>query len=220
MTNSSIPRGIGFLGGTFDPVHTGHLALAREALRAMNLLRVDFLPAPAPWQKDVLTPVNLRVEMLREALAGHDEFGLNLCDVLRPGATYTIDTVRELRDAAGAAMPLVLLIGADQWVNFHTWKMWEKLTDFVSIAICDRGGDIRKPDADVAQWAAQRLVLPREINCFPAGRITTFSMPAHEASSTKIRSLFASEGRQEALKKLTHWLPTATASLIARRNIY
>ncbi len=217
---SIIPRGIGLLGGTFDPVHTGHLALAREALRALNLLRIDFVPAPAPWQKAVLTPVDLRVAMLEAAIAGHPEFGLNLCDVLREGATYTIDTVRELRQTLGEAMPLVLLIGQDQWVNFHTWKDWERLTDYASIAICSRSAASAVPSDVVTRWAQDRWTAPREINLFPAGRLTRFSMPEHSASSTKIRTLFSQAGRQEALKRLSAWLPAATAALIARRNLY
>ena len=219
-TFPSISRGIGLLGGTFDPVHTGHLALAREALRAMNLLRVDFVPAPAPWQKDVLTPVDLRVAMLEAAIAGRPEFGLNLCDVLREGATYTIDTVRELRQRLGAAMPLVLLIGQDQWVNFHTWKDWERITDYASIAICSRGAAHASPVQAVASWAQSHWIPPSEINRFSSGRLTRFSMPEHSASSTKIRTLFATAGRWEALKQLSSWLPAATAALIARRNIY
>ena len=219
-TFPSISRGIGLLGGTFDPVHTGHLALAREALRAMNLLRVDFVPAPAPWQKDVLTPVDLRVAMLEAAIVGRPEFGLNLCDVLREGVTYTIDTVRELRQRLGAAMPLVLLIGQDQWVNFHTWKDWERITDYASIAICSRGAALASPVQAVADWAQSRWTAASEINRFSSGRLTRFSMPEHSASSTKIRTLFASAGRREALKQLSSWLPAATAALIARRNIY
>lgn len=215
-----ISRGIGLLGGTFDPVHTGHLALAREAIRALNLLRVDFVPAPAPWQKDVLTPVNLRVAMLEAAIAGHAEFGLNLCDVLREGATYTIDTVRELRRTLGEAMPLVLLIGQDQWANFHTWKDWERITDYASIAVCSRGGASALPAQAVTDWAQPRWIPPQEINRFSSGRLTRFSMPEHSASSTKIRTLFATAGRKEALKQLSSWLPAPTAALIARRNIY
>ncbi len=219
-TRYSIPRGIGLLGGTFDPVHTGHLALAREALRRLNLLRVDFIPAPAPWQKDVLTPVDLRVAMLEAAIEGHPEFGLNLCDVLREGATYTIDTVRELRRTVGDAMPLVLLIGWDQWVNFHTWKDWQAIGDYASIAVCSRGATDAVPQPAVLHWAQARWTSPLELNRFPAGKLARFSMPEHRASSTKIRTLFARAGRQEALKRLASWLPAPTAALIARRNIY
>lgn len=220
MTVSFFPRGIGLLGGTFDPVHTGHLALAREAVRQLRLLRVDFVPAPAPWQKDVLTPLNLRLAMLEAAVADHPEFGIDLTDVLREGATYTIDTVRELRSRVGASQPLILLIGRDQWVNFHTWKDWERLTDYVSIAVCSRGATAGAPAEAVRDWADKRLTAPETVNETPHGKITFFSMPEHAASSTKIRSLFASAGQREALRRLASWLPAPTAALIARRNIY
>lgn len=217
---SIISRGIGLLGGTFDPVHTGHLALAREALRALHLARVDFLPAPAPWQKNVLTPIDQRLALLEAALEGHPEFGINLCDVLRDGPTYTIDTVRELRRDVGGSMPLVLLIGADQWSNLHTWRDWEKLTDFASIAICDRGGETAAPRPEVARWAQSRWCDARELTQTPSGRLSRFDMPEHDASSTKIRRLFAELGRSEALRRLALWLPTPTAALIARRRLY
>lgn len=220
MTAPFFPRGIGLLGGTFDPVHTGHLALAREAIRQLKLLRVDFVPAPAPWQKDVLTPLNLRLAMLEAAVSDHPEFGINLTDVLREGATYTIDTVRDLRNAVGTSLPLILLIGQDQWVNFHTWKDWTRLTDYVSIAVCSRGTAKGAPTEAVKVWAEERLTAPEIVNEVPHGKITFFSMPEHAASSTKIRSLFASVGQREALRQLSAWLPPPTAALIARRNIY
>ncbi len=220
MTAPFFSRGIGLLGGTFDPVHTGHLALAREAIRQLRLLRVDFVPAPAPWQKNVLTPLNLRLAMLEAAMSGHAEFGINLTDVLREGATYTIDTVRDLRNAVGTSLPLILLIGQDQWVNFHTWKDWARLTDYVSIAVCSRGAAAGSPSVDVRDWAESRLTSPETVNEVPHGKITFFSMPEHAASSTKIRSLFASVGQREALRQLSAWLPPPTAALIARRNIY
>ena len=132
-------RGIGLLGGSFDPVHNGHLAVARGALEALRLQRVDFVLAPRPWQKSVATPVWLRLEMLRAAI-GKNEQQLAVCtkELERTGATYTIDTVRSLREDYGPSMPLVLLIGADQWENFHTWRCWQELFEFVSVAVCTR----------------------------------------------------------------------------------
>ncbi len=71
-------RGIGLLGGTFDPIHNGHLAVAQGALRELRLARVDFVPAPSPWQKDVLTPVTRRIEMIQAAIETEPLMGVNL----------------------------------------------------------------------------------------------------------------------------------------------
>ena len=76
--------GIGLLGGTFDPVHVGHIALAEQALKVLNLTRVDFLPAGNPWQKHPLTPAVDRVRMLELAVAGKPGLAVNLCEVNRP----------------------------------------------------------------------------------------------------------------------------------------
>ena len=129
------PRGIGLLGGTFDPIHNGHLALAREALRTLRLQRIELLVASA-----------LRVRMAEDALAHEAHMRVNLTEVLRDGATYTIDTLKVLRDELGPSEPLVLIIGCDQWANFHTWKHWRDFTDYCSVAVCRRGGEYAGPN--------------------------------------------------------------------------
>lgn len=213
-------RGIGLLGGSFDPVHNGHLAVARGALQSLRLQRVDFVLAPRPWQKSVATPVSLRLEMLRGAIGKNESLAVCTKELERTGATYTIDTVRSLREDYGPAMPLVLLIGADQWENFHTWRCWQDLFDFVSVAVCTREEQMKEPAPDVAAFVAERRVVPHELTLAPAGRFTTFDIAAHAASSTKIRALFATRPRAEAFKALDTWLPTSVARLIAQHNAY
>ena len=204
-------RGIGLLGGSFDPVHNGHLAVARSALEALRLQRVDFVLAPRPWQKSVATPVWLRLEMLRAAI-GKNEQQLAVCtkELERTGATYTIDTVRSLREDYGPSMPLVLLIGADQWENFHTWRCWQELFEFVSVAVCTREQQMKSPASEVADFVVNRQVSTHELTLAPSGA----------ASSTKIRTLFAARPRTEAFKALETWLPTSVARLIAQHNAY
>ncbi len=213
-------RGIGLLGGTFDPIHNGHLAVAQGALRELRLARVDFVPAPSPWQKDVLTPVTRRIEMIQAAIETEPLMGVNLCEALRPGPTYTIDTLRELRTALGSSLPLVLIVGADQWENFHTWKSWHRLLEFAHIALCNRS--TRKPiaRADVEAWAAPRKVAPHRLTDSPCGQIAEFSIPPHEANSSRIRRVFSTKNRYEALRELEPWLPVRVAALISRHNIY
>lgn len=213
-------RGIGLLGGSFDPVHNGHLAVARGALEALRLQRVDFVLAPRPWQKSVATPVWLRLEMLRAAIGKNEQLAVCTKELERTGATYTIDTVRSLREDYGPSMPLVLLIGADQWENFHTWRCWQELFEFVSVAVCTREQQMKSPASEVADFVVNRQVSTHELTLAPSGRFATFDIAAHAASSTKIRTLFAARPRTEAFKALETWLPTSVARLIAQQNAY
>ncbi len=213
-------RGIGLLGGSFDPVHTGHIALARAALQALHLQRVDFVLAPRPWQKSVATPVALRLQMLQAAARRHEGLGVCTKELERTGATYTIETVRALREDYGPSMPLVLLIGADQWENFHTWRCWRELFEYVHVAVCSREQQSGTPIDEVRDFAAGRFCESAALTQTPHGRYTTFDMPAHAASSTKIRSLFATLPREQAFKALDAWLPTEVARLIAQHNAY
>lgn len=213
-------RGIGLLGGSFDPVHNGHLAVARGALEALRLQRVDFVPAPRPWQKSVSTPVAVRLQLLQAAVAGNERFGICTKELERTGPTYTIDTVRELRRDVGLALPLVLLIGADQWENFHTWRHWRELFDYVHVAVCTRGGLMKAAVPEVEHFAAPRRVEPVRLTVTPSGSLTVFDIAAHPAISTKIRERFATLDRTEAFKSLETWLPTAVARLIAEKNAY
>lgn len=151
----SARRGLGILGGTFDPVHAGHLCLARAALEAVPLVRVELMPAGEPWQKSRISPGIHRLNMLRIAVEYEPQCRINTSELCRSGATYTIDTVRRFREVVGPDMPLVLILGSDQWFNLSTWKDWQLLTDFVHIAFCARNGirDLELPVVQ-ARWAA------------------------------------------------------------------
>ena len=215
-----VRRGIGLFGGTFDPVHNGHLCVAREALNAMALSRVDFVLAPRPWQKAVATPVAERLALLEEAVADTPGFAVNTLEVMREGETYTIDTLREMRRIAGPSVPLVLILGADQWRNFHTWRSWEQFFELCHIALCNRADDVPCADAEVEALARGRLIEPGAVTQSPCGRLCLFHIPAHEASSTKIRELLSSLPRTEALTRLERWLPVRVARRIAQKNLY
>ena len=108
---------LGLLGGSFDPIHNGHLQLARDALEQLRLSEVHFIPAAQPWQKSRMTAAEHRAQMVQLALAGEARFVLDMREIARGGITYTIDTLRHLREAL-PERPLVLIMGSDQ---FGTW---------------------------------------------------------------------------------------------------
>lgn len=156
---------IGLFGGSFDPVHRAHVALAESALVALALDSVRWVPAGQPWQKLAgpdgreVTPAVHRVAMVERAIAHEPRFVLDRIEVDREGPSYTLDTVRALQ----AAMPghaWVLLIGQDQYANLHTWRDWRELLARVELAVANRPGPARAPHADVLAHPHRMVPLP------------------------------------------------------------
>ena len=130
---------IGLLGGSFDPIHYGHLQLARDALKHLPLAEVRFLPAAQPWQKSPITAAEHRAQMVQLAIADHPRFTLDMREIERGGVTYTIDTLHALRLAL-PDHPLVLIMGSDQFARFDTWRDWQQIPELARIAVAQRAG--------------------------------------------------------------------------------
>ncbi len=153
MTTHPIGHHIGLLGGSFDPPHRAHLALGRLAQQALALDELRWLPAGAPWQKAVrvLAPAEHRLAMLAALLAGEPGCVIDPRELQRPGATYTIDTVRELQaewPSAHAPAEWFLILGQDQYARFDTWRDWPELLQRLTLAVAGRAGQApRAPTA-------------------------------------------------------------------------
>jgi nicotinate-nucleotide adenylyltransferase len=170
------PRRIGIMGGTFDPIHLGHLVTAEQARADLKLEEVIFVPAGAPWQKQRdVTPAQHRYLMTVLATAENAQFTVSRIEVDRGGPTYTVETLRAIR----AALPddlLFFITGADAILNILTWKDAEEclqLADFVAAT---------RPGHDLASLKA----------CGVGERLTLFDVPALAISSTDVRERFAS----------------------------
>lgn len=138
---------LGLFGGTFDPPHIGHLIAAQDALIALGLDRVHFIPAASPPHKQsrVISPADVRVGLLRAALSGDDRFVVDDIELRRTGPSYTVDTLREYA-ARDAHCELYLLIGADQWAEFETWRDPGEIRRLATVVVLTRegsGGDAR-----------------------------------------------------------------------------
>ena len=159
MTDAAAQR-VGLFGGSFDPVHVAHLALARAALEALELDELRWIPAGRAWQKSrPLTDAVHRVAMLRLAIAGEPRFVLDPIEIDRPGPSYTLDTVRAL----AAARPLTkwfLIIGHDQYAGLHTWSGWQQLLGLVTLAVANRPGQTRQVHDDVRRFDHHVVPLP------------------------------------------------------------
>jgi nicotinate-nucleotide adenylyltransferase len=144
---------IGLFGGTFDPPQLAHSALARAARDTLQLDQLRWIPTGQSWQKThPVTPAAQRAEMVALAIAGERGFTLERCEVERPGPSYTLQTVQELQQRDGPAHWL-LLLGADQYNNLHTWQGWRELLGRVTLAVAARPGVALQPDTEVARFA-------------------------------------------------------------------
>ena len=188
---------IGIFGGSFDPVHNAHLALARVALAELRLDELLWVPAGQPWQKQrPMTAAVHREAMVRLAIAGEPRFVLSRIELERRGPSYSVDTVRALH-AQRRGVDWFLVIGQDQYARFHTWHGWQELLGLVTLAIANR------PDAP-AVADAQLLRVPH----------AAVALPMMDVSSTDIRERIAHG------QGIADLVPAAVASYIARHHLY
>ncbi len=193
---------IGLLGGSFDPVHTAHLAMADAFASALSLDELRFLPASRPWQKDALAATgDERCAMLEAALADHrpphGHYTIDRCEIERGGRTYTIDTLVELRGVLGPAASLVFLIGADQLLHLDTWRDWTRLWDHAHLAAVTRPGFALADVPGVVRdaWSA-RAGDAAALRAEPAGCSFLLEGLALDVSATDIRTALAA-GRDD-----------------------
>ena len=132
---------IGIFGGTFDPVHHGHLILARDAIEALELDNVIFIPAAISPHKlqQTPTPAEIRLEMLRAAIEGEPRFCLDPLELERPAPSFTVDTIAELK-AREPDAEFIYLIGEDNLAQLPTWHRFSHLSQMVHFAILARSG--------------------------------------------------------------------------------
>jgi nicotinate-nucleotide adenylyltransferase len=138
---------IGVLGGTFDPVHSGHLVIAEEARIKLNLIRVFFVPTGQPWLKTnrEIAPAVHRVEMVRRAIAGKANFELSTMEVDRPGPSYSVDTVATLQQKLGPAAQIFFLVGWDSLAELPQWQEPARLIKLCRLVAVTRQG-LSRPD--------------------------------------------------------------------------
>jgi nicotinate-nucleotide adenylyltransferase len=185
-------RAIGILGGTFDPIHCGHLRLAQEVAEVLALAEVRFIPGGTPPHRArPQTPAADRVAMVKLAIQDNPLFVLDERETQREGLSYTFDTLSQLREELGATQPLVLIIGADAFLGFDQWHRWREIFALAHIAVAHRpGADLSAiPDAALAQVFAQRRVAQAQaVHDTPAGAVAVVPITALDISATAIRA--------------------------------
>jgi nicotinate-nucleotide adenylyltransferase len=183
---------LAILGGTFDPVHTGHLCVAWEAGELLDA-EVHLVPASVPPHRPPpVASATQRLAMLRAALAGQDRLGLDLRELERAGPSYTADTLAELRAEHGER-PLVLLVGADAFAGLPTWHRWERLFELAHLGVFARPGFQSTWPAALEAAVSGRLAdTGGDWRDQPAGRVLQLDVTPLEISATRIRHLLAS----------------------------
>ena len=187
---------LGLFGGTFDPVHFGHLRLAEEAILHLGLGGVRWMPAGQPPHRG--TPqvtAAQRLAMVRLATAGNARFAVDASEVEAGAPSYTVHTLERLRAELGPGQPLVLLVGADAFAGFATWHRWRDILDLAHIAVSHRPGfpveAASLPEELASQFNNRRQVDAGALKASPGGGITTFAMTQLAISATQIRKLLS-----------------------------
>jgi len=211
---------IGLFGGTFDPVHFGHLRLATELGEAFHLEKVVFIPAGLPYHRGrgAHATNEQRLTMLKLATARDARFDVDDRELKRDGNTYTYDTLAEIRKERGPDTPLVFLLGTDAFAKIDTWHRWAELFDLAHFAVAVRAGDeawsSRGPGV-IPRDVWPRITLnPHELDSAPAGKVMTFAMTPLSISSTAIR---AAASEAASIRYLT---PDPVAEYIRSHNPY
>lgn len=211
---------IGILGGTFDPIHFGHLRLAEEMLEQADLQQIRFIPAGNPPHRgSPQVAAQQRSAMVQLAIAGQPAFVLDEREVMRDKPSYTVDTLRELRAELGAAQPLCLLMGGDAFLELHTWHEWEQLFELAHIVVGFRPGftleeRIHGATAELQSHYRRRLCATAAMAQHPNGGVAELAIPKLEISATDIRCRVA-EGRS-----IRYLLPDAVADYIHQHHLY
>lgn len=192
---------LGVMGGTFDPIHHGHLVAASEVAARFGLQEVVFVPTGTPWQKICRRVSNRedRYLMTVIATASNPRFSVSRVDIDRTGNTYTVDTLRELKEERGEDVDLTFITGADALASVLTWRGTEDLFDLANLVGVSRPGvDFRAGD----------------ISHLPAEKVTRLEVPALAISSTECRNRV-----REGLP-LWYLVPDGVVQYVAKRGLY
>ena len=220
MSNSGAPL-VGIFGGTFDPIHYGHLRVAEEIVETVGLQKMYFVPAGMPRLRHspVASPQH-RVEIVRLAIQKNPDFVLDGREIYRDGVSYSIDTVREFKQEFGEEVRLCLVLGADAFIKLPEWNNWKELFNLCHFIVSTRPGytftlikellskELREECSQ--RWVSNTETLKKETS----GLIFIASTTMLDISATSIRAHIA-VGRN-----VRHLVPSVTVNYISKNKLY
>jgi len=183
---------IGIFGGTFDPVHYGHLRTAFELLTSLRLAEMRFMPAGNPPHRETaVASAELRLAMVRAAVAGQQGFTVDDREVRREGLSYSVDTMRSLREEF-RDRSLCMVVGMDAFLGLPKWHQWRELLDLVHLIVAHRPGWKAPTMGPLGELLVDRGTGGvNDLHSAPAGRIYIHAVTQLEISSTELRGLIA-----------------------------
>lgn len=210
-----------FYGGTFDPIHYGHLAIARAARECCGAA-VHFIPAAdPPHRPHPGASAPDRCHMLELALAQEPGLLLNSCEIARSQQnrrpSYSVETLEQLRQTWGMRTPFAWLLGADALLGLPSWYRWQDLLQLAHLIIADReeAPATKALPPELASFLARRWVSQvKDLLVVPAGRVLALQQPLYAVSAKKIRAAIALGNPWQ------HWLPPAVARFIQEQQLY
>lgn len=210
-------QGIAVFGGTFDPVHFGHLRSAIEIQEALDVARVKFIPSYSPPHRDapVCLPTH-RVEMLRLATRRVPCFEVDDREILREGKSFTIDTLRSLRTELGDSVPISMIVGFDAFALLDQWREWRALMDYAHLVVLERpGSDESGLSKELAILLKERIVQnPLCLHSESNGRLCRLKLTQMDISASKVRQIF------KAGRSADYIVPKEVISYVYEHELY
>lgn len=167
---------IGILGGTFNPIHEGHITIAEHVLQACDLERIEFMPCyrPPHRHENIASPKD-RLAMIKLAIQNHPNLSVNDYEIQQRQISYTIKTACYLREYY-PERSLCLILGSDAFSHFHEWREWEKILDTVNLIVVSRTETRASPAQNINSAEARAVVLAQNINSSEAGAVALARM--------------------------------------------
>ena len=226
VAQATSPKRLGLFGGSFNPIHNGHLAIARDVRARMNLARILFIPTGDPPHKHnrSLAPAQVRREMVRLAVADTSEFDVSTIEIDRTGKSYSIDTIREIRGHYGQSCEIFFIIGLDAFLDFPSWRNPEAILKSCHVVVVPRPGQVFRA---LTKLSLFQNLDPESLTQLDTGAIEKLEIAVPDALDITCLSISpcpisASEIRRRIRNglPLANMLPPSVESYILQHSLY